>query len=147
MNPTTEHTEHTESANRSNEQDGLLRRLGRWCVKPRRSPFSAQERRGILAAVCLYWIGFYRSTKMEEGPQKDCVSIGLFLYSVLLFVVVIIKVVLRSKQEKWMVADRIANPASAPSTPSPAEEKHAENAESAESAEPEPHPEGTEDTE
>ena len=98
MNPTTEHAEHTESATRSNEQDGLLRRLGRWCVKPRRSPFTTRERRRIVAAVCLYWIGFYRSTKMEEGPQKDCVSIGLFLYSVLLVVVAIM--VVRAKKKK-----------------------------------------------
>lgn len=100
MNPTTEHAEHTESANRSNEQDGLLRRLGRWCVKPRRSPFTTRERRCIVAAVCLYWIGFYRSTKMEEGPQKDCVLIGLFLYSVLLTIVVVAIMVVRAKKKK-----------------------------------------------
>ena len=100
MNPTTEHTEHTDPANRSNSSDGLLWRLGRWWVKPRRSPFTTRERRRIVAAVCLYWIGFYRSTKMEEGPQKDCVSIGLFLYSVLLTVVVVAIMVVRAKKKK-----------------------------------------------
>jgi hypothetical protein len=37
---------------------------------------------------------------MEEGPQKDCVSIGLFLYSVLLTVVVVAIMVVRAKKKK-----------------------------------------------
>ncbi len=59
MNPTTEPAERTEPTNRSNEQDGLLWRFGRWwakrCAEQRRKEFEKLDgfsRDAATEAVC-----------------------------------------------------------------------------------------------